>query len=35
MAPTFDTPFCRLVGIPLPIVQAPIGGWPSPSSRPP
>ena len=25
MAPTFDTPFCRLVGIPLPIVQAPIG----------
>ncbi len=26
MAPIFDTPFCRLVGIPLPIVQAPIGG---------
>jgi NAD(P)H-dependent flavin oxidoreductase YrpB (nitropropane dioxygenase family) len=23
--PTFDTPFCRLVGIPFPIVQAPIG----------
>jgi NAD(P)H-dependent flavin oxidoreductase YrpB (nitropropane dioxygenase family) len=26
MPTTFDTPFCRLVGIPLPIVQAPIGG---------
>lgn len=26
MTPIFDTPFCRLVGIPLPIVQAPIGG---------
>ena len=26
MAPIFDTAFCRLVGIPLPIVQAPIGG---------
>lgn len=26
MALIFDTPFCRLVGIPLPIVQAPIGG---------
>lgn len=26
MTLTFDTPFCRLVGIPLPIVQAPIGG---------
>ena len=26
MPTTFDTAFCRLVGIPLPIVQAPIGG---------
>ena len=26
MTATFDTSFCRLVGIPLPIVQAPIGG---------
>ena len=26
MAPIFDTAFCRLVGIPVPIVQAPIGG---------
>jgi nitronate monooxygenase len=26
MTLSFDTPFCRLVGIPLPIVQAPIGG---------
>jgi nitronate monooxygenase len=26
VATKFDTPFCRLVGIPLPIVQAPIGG---------
>ena len=26
MTPTFDTSFCRLVGIPIPIVQAPIGG---------
>jgi NAD(P)H-dependent flavin oxidoreductase YrpB (nitropropane dioxygenase family) len=26
MAPIFDTAFCRLVGIPFPIVQAPIGG---------
>ena len=26
MTANFDTPFCRLVGIPLPIVQAPIGG---------
>ena len=30
MALTFDTPFCRLVGIPLPIVQAPIGGLATP-----
>jgi nitronate monooxygenase len=26
MTASFDTAFCRLVGIPLPIVQAPIGG---------
>ena len=26
MTPIFDTPFCRLAGIPLPIIQAPIGG---------
>src|SRR5262245_34418412 len=26
MVTAFDTAFCRLVGIPLPIVQAPIGG---------
>ena len=26
MALRFDTAFCRLVGIPMPIVQAPIGG---------
>jgi nitronate monooxygenase len=26
MTYTFDTPFCRLVGVPLPIIQAPIGG---------
>jgi NAD(P)H-dependent flavin oxidoreductase YrpB (nitropropane dioxygenase family) len=25
MAPTFDTAFCRLIGIPIPIVQAPVG----------
>ncbi len=30
MALTFDTAFCRLVGIPLPIVQAPIGGLATP-----
>ena len=30
MALAFDTPFCRLVGIPLPIVQAPIGGLATP-----
>ena len=30
MAPTFDTSFCRLVGVPLPIVQAPIGGMATP-----
>ena len=30
-----DTQFCRLVGIPLPIVQAPIGGMAVPSSRRP
>jgi nitronate monooxygenase len=30
MAPTFDTAFCRLVGIPFPIVQAPIGGLATP-----
>jgi NAD(P)H-dependent flavin oxidoreductase YrpB (nitropropane dioxygenase family) len=26
MAPAFDTAFCRLARIDLPIVQAPIGG---------
>jgi NAD(P)H-dependent flavin oxidoreductase YrpB (nitropropane dioxygenase family) len=26
LGPTFDTPFCRLAGVRLPIVQAPIGG---------
>jgi nitronate monooxygenase len=26
MPPIFDTPFCRLAGIDLPIIQAPIGG---------
>jgi NAD(P)H-dependent flavin oxidoreductase YrpB (nitropropane dioxygenase family) len=26
MTPAIDTPFCRLVGIEYPIVQAPIGG---------
>ena len=30
MALTFDTAFCRLVGVPLPIVQAPIGGLATP-----
>jgi NAD(P)H-dependent flavin oxidoreductase YrpB (nitropropane dioxygenase family) len=30
MTPTFDTPFCRLVGVRLPIVQAPIGGLATP-----
>lgn len=30
MTPTFDTAFCRLVGVPLPIVQAPIGGMATP-----
>jgi len=30
MTPTFDTAFCRLVGIPYPIVQAPIGGLATP-----
>jgi nitronate monooxygenase len=30
MALAFDTAFCRLVGIPLPIVQAPIGGLATP-----
>lgn len=30
MTPTFDTRFCRLVGVPLPIVQAPIGGMATP-----
>jgi NAD(P)H-dependent flavin oxidoreductase YrpB (nitropropane dioxygenase family) len=30
MALAFDTPFCRLVGVPLPIVQAPIGGLATP-----
>jgi nitronate monooxygenase len=30
MAVTFDTAFCRLVGVPLPIVQAPIGGLATP-----
>lgn len=30
MTLTFDTPFCRLVGVPLPIVQAPIGGMATP-----
>ena len=30
MAATFDTAFCRLVGVPLPIVQAPIGGMATP-----
>jgi NAD(P)H-dependent flavin oxidoreductase YrpB (nitropropane dioxygenase family) len=27
---TFDTAFCRLLGVPLPIVQAPIGGLATP-----
>lgn len=26
MTPIFDTAFCRLAGVPLPIIQAPIGG---------
>ena len=30
MTLSFDTAFCRLVGIPLPIVQAPIGGLATP-----
>jgi NAD(P)H-dependent flavin oxidoreductase YrpB (nitropropane dioxygenase family) len=30
MALSFDTAFCRLVGVPLPIVQAPIGGLATP-----
>jgi len=30
MALAFDTAFCRLLGIPLPIVQAPIGGLATP-----
>jgi nitronate monooxygenase len=30
MGLTFDTAFCRLVGLPLPIVQAPIGGLATP-----
>lgn len=30
MPPTFDTTFTRLVGIPYPIVQAPIGGLATP-----
>lgn len=30
MTPTFDTAFCRLVGIQVPIVQAPIGGLATP-----
>jgi nitronate monooxygenase len=30
MALRFDTAFCRLVGIPMPIVQAPIGGLATP-----
>jgi nitronate monooxygenase len=30
MALAFDTAFCRLVGVPLPIVQAPIGGLATP-----
>jgi nitronate monooxygenase len=30
MALSFDTAFCQLVGIPLPIVQAPIGGLATP-----
>jgi NAD(P)H-dependent flavin oxidoreductase YrpB (nitropropane dioxygenase family) len=30
MSLTFDTAFCRLVGVPLPIVQAPIGSLATP-----
>jgi len=30
MTQAFDTSFCRLVGIPFPIVQAPIGGMATP-----
>ena len=30
MALAFDTAFCQLVGVPLPIVQAPIGGLATP-----
>jgi nitronate monooxygenase len=30
MTPRFDTSFCRLVGIELPIVQAPVGGITTP-----
>jgi NAD(P)H-dependent flavin oxidoreductase YrpB (nitropropane dioxygenase family) len=30
MTQAFDTAFCRLVGVPLPIVQAPIGGLATP-----
>ena len=31
VAPTFDTAFCRLVGIDYPIIQAPIGGLATPA----
>jgi nitronate monooxygenase len=30
MTQAFDTAFCRLVGVPLPIVPAPIGGLATP-----
>jgi nitronate monooxygenase len=30
MAPSFDTSFCRLIGLDYPIVQAPIGGLATP-----
>jgi nitronate monooxygenase len=31
MTPVFDTPFCRLFGVDVPIVQAPIGGCSTPA----